>query len=221
LKLNRRQFTRGTVRPLRTGLGIVAALSVAASAWSQAANVGPGKDTAAADRATREANKVFQWILIHGDKARKVRDEKTVTATAAARPAAIEPAAPIEPLLDAPPALAAAALEPMAPVLEMPEALLSAQQLPALRPVDAGSPKSSLELISSVEPEFPPRLVQTLGAGAVVVRVEVATDGRVARSEVLRSPHKGLNPAALAAVAAWRFKAPAAPSIAIVELKFE
>jgi TonB family protein len=84
------------------------------------------------------------------------------------------------------------------------------------------SPRSlKLELVSSVEPEFPARLVRSLGAGSVVVNFDVRPDGTVARAEVSRSSHRGLNEAALAAVAAWRFKPISETMPGVVELKFE
>lgn len=78
-----------------------------------------------------------------------------------------------------------------------------------------------LELVSSVEPEFPPRLVRQIGKGSVVVRFDVRPDGTVARTEVTSSSHRGLNEAASAAVAAWRFKPISETLPGVVELKFE
>ena len=79
----------------------------------------------------------------------------------------------------------------------------------------------ALILLSSVEPEFPARLVRTLGKGSVVVRFEVQSDGSVASTAVVKTSHKGLNEAAQAAVAAWRFKPVGEPASGITELRFE
>ena len=75
--------------------------------------------------------------------------------------------------------------------------------------------------VSSVEPEFPPRLVRSLGKGSVVVNFDVRPDGTVGRTEVSISSHRGLNEAAQAAVAAWRFKPISETMPGVVELKFE
>jgi TonB family protein len=92
----------------------------------------------------------------------------------------------------------------------------------ALAPVAVAAPRSlKLELVSSVEAEFPARLVRSLGKGSVVVNFDVRPDGTVARTEVARSSHRGLNEAALSAVAAWRFKPISETMPGVVELKFE
>jgi TonB family protein len=92
----------------------------------------------------------------------------------------------------------------------------------ALAPVAVAAPRSlKLELVSSVEPEFPARLVRSLGRGSVVVNFDVRPDGSVARAEVASSSHRGLNEAALSAVAAWRFKPISETLPGVVELKFE
>jgi TonB family protein len=91
-----------------------------------------------------------------------------------------------------------------------------------LAPVSVAAPRSlKLELVSSVEPEFPARLVRSLGKGSVTVNFEVQPDGRVGRTEVTSSSHRGLNEAAQAAVAAWRFKPISETMPGVVELKFE
>ncbi len=92
----------------------------------------------------------------------------------------------------------------------------------ALAPVAVATPRSlKLELISSVEPEFPARLVRSLGKGSVVVNFDVRPDGTVARTEIASSSHRGLNEAAQAAVAVWRFKPISETLPGVVELKFE
>jgi periplasmic protein TonB len=92
----------------------------------------------------------------------------------------------------------------------------------ALAPVSVAAPRSlKLELVSSVEPEFPSRLVRSLGKGSVVVNFQVRPDGTVERTEIASSSHRGLNEAAQAAVAAWRFKPISETMPGVVELKFE
>ncbi len=92
----------------------------------------------------------------------------------------------------------------------------------ALAPVTVAAPRSlKLELVSSVEPEFPSRLVRSLGRGSVVVNFDVRPDGRVGRTEIASTSHRGLNEAAQAAVAAWRFKPISETMPGVVELTFE
>lgn len=98
----------------------------------------------------------------------------------------------------------------------------AATAVTALAPVAVATPRSlKLELVSSVEPEFPARLVRSLGKGSVVVNFDVRPDGTVSRTEVASSSHRGLNEAALAAVTAWRFKPISETLPGVVELKFE
>ena len=63
--------------------------------------------------------------------------------------------------------------------------------------------------------------MRQIGKGSVVVRFDVRPDGTVARTEVTSSSHRGLNEAASAAVAAWRFKPISETLPGVVELKFE
>jgi TonB family protein len=96
---------------------------------------------------------------------------------------------------------------------------MPAVPLPVVPALPAQPPR--LELVSAVEPEFPSRLVRTLGTGSVVVNFLVAADGRVATANAVSSSHKGLEPAAIAAVLQWRFKAMSGPANGATELKFE
>jgi TonB family protein len=118
----------------------------------------------------------------------------------------------------------AASVAPEAAPIAIPGAPPTTAAVPAaaIAPVAVATPRSlKLELVSSVEPEFPARLVRSLGRGSVVVNFDVRPDGTVARTEVASSSHRGLNDAALAAVAAWRFKPISETLPGVVELKFE
>lgn len=212
------------------------ALWVAAGSTAAQAPAG-GSDKPAADapteRARRDADKVFQMILQHADKPRKARDEKAEKAAAPsagatrspvpARTAAAETPAPVAAAkrVAEPPALptndTAPAMreEAPAPVVELPKPP-AGTSTPAQPPAPG-----KLELVSTVEPEFPARLMRSLGSGSVVVQFDVETDGRVVKAMVVRSSHKGLNEAATTAVAAWRFKPMNAAATGVVELKFE
>jgi TonB family protein len=107
----------------------------------------------------------------------------------------------------APPTSAAATLAPVA----------------SLAPVPAPPPTATprLELVSSVEPEFPARLLRTVGSGKILVQFDVRPDGTVSRATVVRSPNRGLNAPAEAAVMAWRFKPTGQTLPGEVELTFE
>lgn len=82
-------------------------------------------------------------------------------------------------------------------------------------------PENTLTLVSSVDPNFPAHLVRRLVQGAVVVNFEVQPDGSVGAMAIERTRHEGLNAAALAAVAAWRFKPVSKITHGVTELRFD
>jgi len=226
---------------------------VAPSAAASAPAVAP------TDRAKRDADKVYQMILMHADKPRRVaRDERAIadrsahgaTAPSSARQGAASsrlaaepdtaPAKVPAPAVAGPGATAASTsaasrgesrpVETEAVVVVAPTS--SPPPTPPSPATPAGDDKEvarlpaaakniKLELVESVEPEFPSRLLRSLGGGSVVVQFEVQPDGTVVRPEVVRSSHRGLNAAAQAAVAAWRFKPVSENVPGVVELKFE
>lgn len=198
-----------------------------------------------ADRAARDADKVYRMILMHADKPRRAsRDERSGAApTPSPSPAgtatAPTAAAPAPAPANAAPAVTTMSAEAAArvalpvrtdvelPVAAVPAAAIAPPALPSMKAVPELAsvrpprPVAVLELVSSVEPEFPQRLLRTLGSGSVVVEFDVAADGTVSRAAVVRSPHRGLHAAALAAVSAWRFKPPGTTMPGVAELKFE
>lgn len=82
-------------------------------------------------------------------------------------------------------------------------------------------PGAALVLVSGAPPDFPRHLVRRLGQGSVVVSFVVRPDGSVGAACIQKSRHAGLNEAALAAVAAWRFKPVSATTACVTELRFE
>ena len=70
-------------------------------------------------------------------------------------------------------------------------------------------------------PVFPGHLVRRLGQGSVVVNFEVRPDGSVGATSIQKSRHAGLNEAALAAVAAWRFKPVSATTAGVTEFRLD
>jgi TonB family protein len=228
---------------IRSGFAVVLAAALTA-AHAQPAPAAPAPTPA--ERAQRDADKVFQMILQHADKPRRspaaaeprtpapVVSPRTV-APAAAPARAAEPrvtattpaAVSSEPAPEPAPSEAAPSAGPGAAAPEAtaaPTTAVATVAVPAaaLAPVAIATPRSlKLELVASVEPEFPARLVRQLGKGWVVVNFDVRPDGTVSRTDVTASSHRGLNEAAQAAVAAWRFKPISETMPGVVELKFE
>jgi protein TonB len=225
---------------------VVCGLAAALPSLILAQTSGAPPTAAPTERAQRDADKVFRMILQHADTRRRIpRDDKTAAPAAAprapaegrtaARTASPPSAAPTEAPAAVPPEPSARALAPApapAAPLATPEAIELATpvapvaELPpvgslAPTPVPPLAVRPQLELVSRVEPEFPGRVLRSVGAGTVVVNFDVQPDGTVARAEVVRSPHRGLNAAAEAAVLAWRFKPTGKTLPGQVEMSFE
>ena len=223
------------------------------------------------ERARRDAERVYQLILLHADKPRKVREERVIATPAAPRVApgtasgaalsgistpkagslatvSVPVAAPPEQAVPAAkvteraaaegtnphtfaaklPAVVEGSLPGEMPVPSAPPAMALAPAsvplpLPAA-PAPAAPPAVAakvLELVSSVEPDFPSHLLRRLGQGSVTINFDVLPDGTVGRTAIVKSSHQGLNAAAQAAVAAWRFKPVSATTAGVTELRFE
>jgi len=231
---------------LGSAVGLAAALTAAQAQPAPAAS-----SPTPSERARRDADKVFQMILQHADKPRRVpadagprtpatvRSPRSVAApaantapTPAAEPRVTATTAPevaSEPTelaltnADVAPTASASVSATATPDAAAPEiAAAAAAPVAAMVSVAVATPRSlKLELASSIEPEFPARLVRQLGKGSVVVNFDVRPDGTVSRTEIVSSSHRGLNEPARAAVAAWRFKPISETLPGVVELKFE
>lgn len=225
----------------RHALTLIAALIAAAAAHAQPAPT--ASQPSGIERAQHDADKVFRMILQQSDKPRRVvRDDakpvpaamaapvpaRPVTAKAVPTPspgkvaASAAPQQPTTPQVTAstPPAVVLAEPAAREPSVAAPD--VAAAPAPSLAPVAVATPRSlKLDLVSSIEPEFPSRLVRQLGKGSVTVSFQVVPDGSVGRTEVTSSSHRGLNDAAMAAVAAWRFKPISETMPGVVELRFE
>lgn len=231
---------------LRTLLIVAAGLSPLAPVNAQPASASAPAAAASAveltpaERAKRDAEKVFHWITIHGDKPRKpvvaVKEEKpptvvrlkppaTVVAPATAPAATTVAAAPppkpevIAAVPAAPPAVAdtAAPSAPAKASLSAPSAASITSAPPVVVEDDASD---TLVPVTQSEPKFPINLVRTLRSGQVQVRFTVQTDGSVAEPVVVTSSNPRLNPAALAAVSQWRFAPVRKSQQGIVDLGF-
>ena len=192
------------------------------------------------ERAKREGDQVFRWILIHSDKPRKpvpakedkpaavvtrvkptVRSAEPVaeanapaTTATAARPAPAAGAAtgPASP----PPAAVEAAGE--SALAKATDATAATSAPPAAPAEDSGT--EALTLVSQTEPKFPAALLRTLRTGQVQVKFTVLPDGSVTEPAVVSTSNPRLNPSALTAVAQWRFAPVRRAQQGIVDLGF-
>lgn len=181
-----------------------------------------------AERAQRDADKVFHWIRLSGDKAVvkpvPAAAPKPVARSLAAAPAGKPPAEPasaaalaaVVPPVEAtpPPTLLAVA----APTMAAPPAPLPPE---APAPEPAALPELALKLVSRVEPEIPRQLMGGLRSGSVLVSFTVLPDGSVQQAEVKQPANRKLAAVAVKAVSQWRFEPIAKAREATVELGFE
>ncbi|MCU7373747.1 TonB family protein [Paucibacter sp. O1-1] len=195
----------------------------------------------AAERAKRDADKVYQWIRFHADKAPakpRAAPEAAAPVRPAAAPAAPRPAPPERPALaqqsqaeprpgpEQPLVATAAPPEPTTQAVALaPQAASPAMPSPAVAAVAAvppapEPPEEPLRLIERVEPEYPAVLLRGRGSGSVLVQFEVKPDGTVQAPEVLKSSNQRLVASVLAAVARWRFAPISKTRVATVEVGF-
>ncbi len=127
---------------------------------------------------------------------------------AAADRAAAQAAAPATLLASVPTSLPA----PTVPPVVVPEPPPAA---PPARVAEA------LELLSSVQPEFPQALMRRLRKGDLQVEVDVSTEGTVVDARVLSSSHPRLESAALTAIRTWQFKPPSRNTSAVINFSFD
>lgn len=221
--------------------------AIAQSAAPAAAASSPSAELTPAERAKRDGDKVFHWIMIHGDKPRKpvaAKDEKTVAAvrvkpvpraaqrsdestSADATVVAAAPATPAAATVSeaASGPAASSPVEPGADPVVLPTA--AAEGAPPTEAVgavaSAAVPEESIEPlkpVAQVEPKFPANLVRTLRSGQVQVKFTVMPDGSVAEPTVLVSSNARLNAAAVAAVTQWRFAPLRKAQQGVVDLGF-
>lgn len=225
----------------------VAALLSTAPAQAQPAPAGavstPAAEMTPNERAQRDADKVFKWILIHSDKPRRAnstREEKPAAASARVKPAArvAEPApavvaapalaetttAPAPALAESPPTVAIPAVQETPPPQAAPSAAIEIARAPVTltQPVPVVDDRDEpLRLLQRTEPKFPSGLLRTLGKGDVQVGFTVLPDGSVTAPAVLKTSDARLRPAALAAVAQWRFEPLRKAQSGVVDLVFD
>lgn len=220
---------------------MAALFAAAASMASTSAGAQPAPAAASApaaeltpnERAQRDADKFLKWILIHSDKPRKAgvnrTDDKREERPAVA--AGVKPAAPIAAAAASPvPVVSASPPAGVAPVAETQTAAapLAAVETrmtataPAL-PIVLGADTADevLTPLSRTGPKFPPSVLRSLSKGNVKVRFTVLPDGSVAEPAVVTSSDSRLRPAALAAVARWRFAPLRRSQLGAVDLVFD
>lgn len=242
-----RQHERSSDAFLRRAVGtllVAAGSGLTTPAVFAQASASPS-EVAPSERAKRDADKVFHWILIQGDRTRKApaaapKETSAKDERPAAKPARVAaPDAAARPKAD--PAVAAS--PPPQPVTKPAEAL-AATAAPA---VGADAPKSDAAALARIEsapkaaapavelpddaphglvaiaqppPQFPVNVMRTLRRGTVQVQFSVLTDGTVANLEVLKTTSPRLNAAALEAVGQWRFQPVAKVQTGAVEVGF-
>jgi TonB family protein len=216
--------------------------AIPAAAQQAPAGAASSAELTPAERAQRDADKVFKWILIHADKPRKpspARDEKReekpvaaarakpVARTAESAPVAASAAASLA--VSPQPATAPVAAAAPAVPIETPIVPVSMVETRATLP--GASPSAALVAAEAIdetltplfraEPQFPASVLRTLRKGAVELRFTVLPDGSVADAAVVTSTNARLNPSALAAIAKWRFAPLRKPQEALVALGFD
>lgn len=217
----------------RAALCILLSAMLAGPAAAQAPAPSPNTDMTAADRAKRDAEKVFQWIRIHSDKPRKSAQASPAAAGDKAQAAGAPRATPRP--TRAPEAVADTARDLPAAARSAPPApeppLAAAPAVPAHTPIaaDASAPLVSappveeevaLRPLVKSEPEFPPNLMRQLRKGLVQVGFTVKPDGSVTQVHAVSSSHPRLVASAVATVAQWRFQPVRSSQQAVVDLGF-
>jgi TonB family protein len=212
-------------------VGVMAASPVA---WAQAK---PAGDLTDADRAKRDADKVFRFIKLQAQRpaapaapAAAAAPRVASAPRAAAAPAPIATAAAKGPdvaeLLATAPTATGQAAEPEAAVAPLPSAV------PAPSPVAEAAPSAAvatapeteeieLALIAHVQPELPNNRLGNLRDGSVWVQFSVEPDGRTSHVVARPGAQLRLAQSAVKAVQQWRFAPISAVQDVAVEIAFK
>jgi TonB family protein len=206
----------------------------------------PSGDMSPAERAQREADRVFQWIRIHSDKPRKptsTRDDKAPASSAAVKgPGRPSPKPADGASADAatarrevardktepaqPSALSSSAGTTPAPGATMngasPDSSAAGGLVAAVAPNPVAVPEPDAPLVPVIrtEPAFPSSLMRTLRKGMVQVSFTVEPDGSVSQPQAVTSTNSRLNSAAIGTVTQWRFQPLRHAQQAVVDLGF-
>jgi TonB family protein len=202
-----------------------------ATVWAQqpAAGAAEPDPNAPSERAKRQADNPYKWIMILDDKPRPKKDDgKEKRGTPAAGPArdsagtavtSPNPATARAAERTVTPASAAATAPPTTPALRSttPGQVESAAvpQVAAPEPaLAAASPKlveeeleEPLKPLKQVQPEMTRQILSAnLAKGSVRVKYTVNTDGSVSNPEVVTSTNRVLNGPVLAALGKWQYE---------------
>jgi len=226
-----------------SGLVVAACATVTGAAHAQAtpAPTPPGQ-LSDADRAKRDADKVFQWIRIQADKPRKtaaaVPADKPAPGPAPVAKVAAKPApkatdnAAAEPVreqvaartaVESAPAKSTASTPPEpshAAAAAPPTNVAVAPVVPPANSQPIVEEDETLTPVVRTEPDFPGNLMRQLRKGLVQVSFTVQPDGSVTQAQAVSSTHPRLVQSAVATVAQWRFQPLHHPQQAVVELGF-
>jgi len=232
-------------RRARLAAMLMAAMATMAHAQTVPPATGTGPNESASERASREGDKVFQWIRMHADKPRKAAaTEKapavTVAAPAPAKVAAKHAGKPVNSATSetvptvagkASPqsehvAATSAGKPPASNEAPVSQAAAAATDVSAPLASTVASPQVEIEEdislvpVARSEPEFPAALMRQLRKGVVQVAFTVQPDGSVSQARALTSTHPRLEPSAIATVSQWKFQPVRHAQQAVVDLGF-
>ena len=233
-----------SVLPKRTTLAamLVVAMATAAQAQTVPPATGSGANESASERASREGDKVFQWIRMHADTPRKAAAPEKAPVAAAPAPAkvAAKPAAKpadsgiaetVQPrsakASPQPEHVAAASGKPPASN-EPPTSQTAAAATDASAPLASTGASPQVEIEEDIslvpivrsEPEFPGALMRQLRRGQVQVAFTVQPDGTVSQARAVSTTHPRLASSAIATVSQWKFQPVHHAQQAVVDLGF-
>jgi TonB family protein len=224
---------------------LYAAMASCAQAQTVPPASGAGAGESASERASREGDKVFQWIRMHADKPRKAAAAEKAPVAAAPAPAPVKVAAKPAPKpadsgitetvqpLPAPAKsspqerMAATSAKPSV-ASEAPPSQTAAAATDASAPLASTGASPQVEIEEDVslvpvarsEPEFPGTLMRQLRKGVVQVAFTVQPDGSVSQAHAVSSSHPRLAAPAIATVAQWKFQPVRHAQQAVVDLGF-
>ncbi len=239
------QFKRPLAALRPTALVLALTLGGALSAWAQASG-----DISDAERAKRDANKVFSFIKFHAVKPAAAPAPAPAPKPAAPKPApraessaaasspAPAPVATPTPVASAAPSAAApaptAALDPrtLPPASEpAPAPAPAAVAEPAASAVPAPAPAAAVEeeedpgikLVKYVAPELNQRAMAAMTGNTAKVRVRftVMPDGSAAKVQAVSNAPRPVAQVAVRAVEQWRFEGVKEPQEVEVEVDFK
>ncbi|MCY4745360.1 energy transducer TonB [Pelomonas sp. UHG3] len=204
----------------------------------------PASDKQRLERAQKQADAVFHWIKLNGEKGANRQQpapappappapapvpRKAPAVAAAPKPAAAPASAPAQAAAAQPAAVApepapvqTAAAAPAPEPAAAPPSTVALAAVPAPPPPPPEpEPEVQLTPLSRVTPAIPRQLLQqSFRTGFARVRFTVTPAGVVSKAEVLEASHSRLGPAAVEAIKQWRFAPIPAAREAAIEFAF-